>query len=125
MGRSKGGARFARFLRNSLWPRGSGSRLPTLSGLSLLLEVSAVGLQSNCSCRLIALGAGFLGYFRPQKMGYLAAAPSGLLGFQVGSPRLVGQETKGFAPAGGASALTVGFLRQQRRSERSEGPEWA
>lgn len=97
--------------RLKLW--GSDCRLQTLSGLVLPLEVSAVGLLSNCSCRLIALGARFLGCFRPWKMGNpavaLSLAPDGLLGFQVGSPRPVGPETRGSALAAGASALTVGF----------------
>lgn len=52
-------------------------------------------------------------------------APGGLLGFQIGSPHLVGLETKGSALAGGTSALTVGFPGQLPRNERSEGPELA
>lgn len=57
-------------------PWGSGCRLQTLSVLTLPLEVSAVRLLSNCSCRLTAPGAGFLGCFRSRKMGQSAAASS-------------------------------------------------
>lgn len=101
------------FSETRLRPWGSGCRLQTLSGLVLPLEVSAAGLLSNCSCRLIALGARFLGCFRPWKMGNpavaLSLAPDGLFGFQVGSPSPVGPEIRVSALAAGASALTVGF----------------
>lgn len=95
-------------------PWGSGCRLQTLSVLILPLEVSAVRLLSNCSCRLTAPSAGFLGCFRPRKIGQSAAAsslaPGGLLSFQTGNPPpLLVLEAKGFAPAGGTSALTVSW----------------
>lgn len=116
------------FSETRWWSWGSGCRLQTLSGLTLPLEVSAVGLLSNCSCRLIALGAGFLGCFRPWKMGHPAAALSltlgGLLGFQVRSPRPVGKPGALLWPLG-ASALAVGFCRQLPRSERGQRvPNW-
>lgn len=105
-------------------PWGSGCRLQTLSVLTLPLEVSAVRLLSNCSCRLTTPSAGFLGCFRPRKIGQSAAAsslaarwPSQLPDWEL--PPLVGLEAKGFAPAGGTSALTVSWAAAEVRGSRT------
>ena len=85
------------------------------SGRTLPLELSAVGLLSNCGCRLIALGAGFLDCCQPGRMGRQAAS-SGLasgdhLGSEVGSLRWsqVGDPAPSSCP-GEQTPLLPGFL---------------
>lgn len=125
----EGGARCARFLRNSLEAVGQWLQVADLVWPDAAARSLCASVLSNCSCRLIALGAGFPRCFRPRKMGQPAAAsspaPGGFLGFQVASSRLVGLETKGSALTGGTSVLTVGFPRQLPRSERGQRvPNW-
>lgn len=84
------------------------------SGRTLPLELSAVRLLSNCGCRLMALGAGFLDCCQPGRMGRQAAS-SGLasgdhLGSEVGSLHwsLVGDPAPSSCP-GEQTPLLPGF----------------
>lgn len=59
--------------------------MPARSGPTRPLEVSELGLLSNCGCGLIALSAGFLDCFRPERMGHRAALSGLASGNHLGS----------------------------------------
>lgn len=100
--------------------------MPARSGWPL--ELSALGLLSNCGCGLIALGAGFLDCCRPGRMGRRAAS-SGLasgdhLGSEVGGPKLESEwRPSALLLAGRANALASRCPGRLPRSKRSEGWE--
>jgi hypothetical protein len=119
-------------IKNRLRLEGQGLQVAGSVGQASVSRSLCAWIAQYCVCRLIALGAGFLGCCRPGRVGHGVApsgpTPGGRLALRLGVCAELDWKHRACCWQGEHKLLLLGFLGWgggwgETRHERSEGPD--